>query len=301
MNVILGTEQYSKPIVLALGFFDCVHIGHLSLINETIKMALCMNCESAIYTFSNDPNKLLNKSKQIYTFEERKSIFENIGVDNVIAEEFTEEFADQSPLQYIDNIISKFNVVGVVAGKDYTFGKNAEGNAQLLKEYLSMKGIKVKILPFEKANSQKISTRNIKKYIEEGNVQVANTLLAQPYFIIGEVVHGRSRGSIIGYPTANIAENENRTQLASGIYVTKIHIDKRSYLGITNVGAKPTFDEFNRTIETYILDFNKDIYGKTIKVEFFKKIRDIVKFSSVPALCNQMKKDEKATRDYFSI
>ena len=301
MNVICDKEQYNKPIVLALGFFDCVHVGHLALVNETKKMALSMKCETAICTFSNDPNALLNKSKQIYTFEERKSIFENIGIDNIIAERFTKEFAEQSPLEYLDNITNQYNIVGVVAGKDYTFGKNAEGNVAFLKEYLSVKGIKVKILPFEKVNSQKISTRHIKKFIEEGNVQVANTLLAQPYFMIGEVVPGRSRGSIIGFPTANVAESEDRTQIASGIYITKVYIDGKSYLSITNVGAKPTFNELNRTIETYILDFNKDIYGKIIKVEFFKKIRDIVKFTSVPALCNQMKQDEKETRAYFSI
>lgn len=302
MNLINGTEHnYNKSIVLALGFFDCVHIGHLALINEAKKMATSLRCESAIYTFSNDPNILLGNREQVYSFEDRKIIFDNLKIDNVIAEEFSDAFASQTPQEFLDNIISNYNIVGIVVGKDYTFGKNAEGNTTFLKEYLQNKNIKLKVLPFEKVNSQKISTSHIKKFILDGNVQVANTLLTQPYFMVGEVVHARHRGTIIGYPTANILENENRTKLGAGIYITKVYIDNKSYLGVTNVGPKPTFDEQSRSIETYILDFSKDIYGKTIRVEFYKKIRDVMKFHSVPALCNQMMQDEREARAYFSI
>jgi riboflavin kinase/FMN adenylyltransferase len=301
MNIINETIRYDKPIVLALGFFDCVHIGHLGLINETKKMASNLDCETAIFTFSNDPNQILNKKSQVYTFEDRKIVFENLGIDNVVCENFDESFANKGPIEFLDDLISKHNILGVIAGRDYTFGKGGKGTTQLLKEYLSAKNIKVKVVPFEKVNSQKISTSHIKKFIADGNVQVANTLLTQPYFMIGEVVHARHRGTIIGYPTANIVEDENRIKLGTGIYITKVYIDNKSYLGITNVGPKPTFEESSRSIETYILDFNKDIYGKTITVEFYKKIRDVVKFNSVPSLCNQMKQDEREARAFFSI
>ncbi|MBO7151673.1 MAG: bifunctional riboflavin kinase/FAD synthetase [Clostridia bacterium] len=301
MNIINGTEQYNKSIVLALGFFDCVHVGHLALINETKKMASCMNCESAIYTFCNDPNPFLKKKEQVYTFDDRKIIFDNLHIDNIICDTFSEEFASQSPEEFIESLISRYDISGIVVGKDYTFGKKAEGNAVFLKKYLAERKVKVKIMPFERINSQKISTSHIKKFITDGNVQVANTLLTQPYFMVGEVVHARHRGTIIGYPTANIVESENRTKLGAGIYITKVYIDNRSYLGITNVGPKPTFEEANRSIETYILDFSKDIYGKTIIVEFYKKIRDVMKFPSVPSLCKQMMLDEKEARLFFSI
>lgn len=301
MNIINRTEHYNKSIVLALGFFDCVHVGHLALINETKKLAASLGCESAIYTFSNDPNLLLNKSEQVYSFKNREIVFSNLEIDNIIAEEFTEAFASQSPKEFLDDLVSRYNIAGIIVGKDYTFGKNAEGTTAFLKEYLEEKGIKVKILPFEKVNSQKISTSHIKKFIAEGNVQVANAILTQPYFMVGEVVHARHRGTIIGYPTANITEDEHCTKLGAGIYITKVYVDNKSYLGITNVGPKPTFDEHSRSIETYILDFSKDIYGQTIIVEFYKKIRDVMKFHSVPELCNQMKQDEKEARAYFSI
>lgn len=301
MNIINGTEHYNKSIVLALGFFDCVHIGHVALINETKKMASCMGCESAIYTFANDPNVFLNKKEQVYTFDDRKIIFDNLGIDTVICETFSQEFANQSSEEFLNSLLGRFNIAGIVVGKDYSFGKNAEGNAVFLKEFMSERSIKVKILPFEKVNSQKVSTSHIKKFVADGNVQVANTLLTQPYFMVGEVVHARHRGTIIGYPTANIVEHDSRLKLGTGIYITKVYIDNKSYLGITNVGPKPTFEEHSRSIETYILDFSKDIYGKTIMVEFYKKIRDVVKFHSVPALCNQMKQDEREARAYFSI
>ena len=301
MNTINRTEQYNKSIVLALGFFDCVHIGHLALINETKKMASCMGCESAIFTFVNDPNPFLRKSAQVYTFNDRKIIFDNLHIDNLIYDTFSEEFATQSPEEFIDNLLSNFNIKGIVVGKDYTFGKKAEGNAVFLKKYLADKNVKVKIVPFERINLQKISSSHIKKFIADGNVQVANTMLTQPYFVIGEVVHARHRGTIIGYPTANIIDSEDRTRLGTGIYITKVYIDKKSYLGITSVGPKPTFNEENRSIETYILDFKKDIYGKTITVEFYKKIRDVMKFPSVPSLCKQMMIDEKEARAFFSI
>lgn len=301
MNVFLKTDHYEKPIVIALGFFDCVHLGHLTLINEAKKMAVKLGGETAISTFVNDPNSLLNKKSQVYSINERLIIFESQGLDNVICEEFDNEFASQSPIEFLDNLTTRFNIVGVIAGKDYTFGKNAEGNVVMLKEYFAQKNTKVKIVPFERANTKKISTRYIKKFIEDGDMQVANSLLTRPYFISNEVVHARHRGTIIGYPTANINAHDNTILPATGIYITKVYVEGKSYMGITNVGPKPTFGEKDFTIETHILDFNKDIYGKTIQVEFYKKIRDIVKFTSVPALCNQMMQDEKEARGFFTV
>ena len=301
MNVFLKTDHYEKPIVIALGFFDCVHLGHLALINEAKKMAVKLGGETAISTFGNDPNSLLNKKAQVYSIQERLIVFENQGIDNVICEDFDSNFADLSPIEYLDSLTNRYNIIGVVVGKDYTFGKNAEGGVPMLKEYFAERATKVKVVPFEKANTKKISTRYIKKFIEDGDMQVANSLLTQPYFLSNEVVHARHRGTIIGYPTANINAHDNTITPATGIYITKVYVEGKSYIGITNVGPKPTFGENDFTIETHILDFNKDIYGKTIQVEFHKKIRDIVKFTSVPALCNQMIMDEKEARAFFSI
>ncbi len=301
MNVFFKTDHYKNPIVIALGFFDCVHLGHLALINEAKKMAAKLGAETAISTFANDPNSLLNKQPQVYSIEERKIIFENNDIDNIICETFDVDFASQSPKEFLDNLTARFNIVGVVVGKDYTFGQGASGNVCFLKDYFNDSNVKVKILPFEKVNTKKISTRYIKKFIEEGDIQVVNRLLTQPYFIVGEVVHAKHRGTVIGYPTANVSAHKDTVSLAPGIYLTKVHVDGKSYAGITNVGAKPTFNDNEYTVETHILDFNKDIYGKTIIIEFHKKIRDIIKFSSVPALCNQLGLDEKEARQYFEV
>ncbi len=301
MNIFFNTDHYENPIVLALGFFDCVHLGHLALINEAKKMAVKLGAESAISTFDNDPNSLLNKKPQVYSIEERKIVFANNNVDNVLCETFNEKFANQSAKEFLDNLTTRFNIVGIVAGRDYTFGHNAEGNISFIEDYFSGKNIKIKIVPFEKVNTKKISTRYIKKFIEDGDVQVANRLLTQPYFLVGEVIHAKHRGTIIGYPTANITTHTNTIKLAPGIYISKTHIDGKLYASITNVGAKPTFDDSDYTVETHVLDFNKDVYGKTIMVEFHKKIRDIVKFPSLPALRSQLSQDEKEARTYFQL
>lgn len=299
MNKLYLGDKFDKPIVLALGFFDCVHRGHDALIHETKRLAEKLNAGSAITTFSNDPNTILGKKPQIYTIDERLYLFEQSGIDNVLIFEFNQKFADCEPEDAIDYVMNHFNVVGIVLGKDFTFGKGARGTAQMLKDCANEHGIKAKIVPFEKFTTEKISSSTIKKHIAEGNIQLANSYLSRPYFTIGTIIHAKGRGGILGYPTANLSVHDNATLIGSGIYVTKIYVDGKSYISVTNVGPKPTFDENEYTIETHIHDFSKNIYGKTVRLEYYKKIREVNKFNSVPNLVAQIKSDEKDSLDFF--
>lgn len=294
-------EKYNPtPLVIALGFFDCVHLGHVEIIEETKKLAKEYGAESAITTFANDPGWLLGKMSQIYTKEERKFIFESLGVQNLLYAYFNEEFADISPSRAAQLLTDFYNIKALVCGKDFTYGKNAEGNVDTLTEFMSKKSIPVIVIPYVKLGSKKLSTTTIKKMIQEGNVEMANECMPKPYFLIGTVVHGAHRGTNLGYPTANLSLHPNCIRPCEGVYITKVYLDGKAYLASTNVGAKPSLDDNNFTIESYILDFGQNIYGKEIRVEFYKRLRGTIRFNSLQELKKQLADDVKATRDYFA-
>ncbi len=300
MNKIYLGDKYEQPIVVALGFFDCVHRGHAALIQETKRIAEKLGAESAITTFSNDPNALLGKKPQIYSIDERLFLFEQAGIDNALIFEFNEKFAACEPLTALNYLVEHFNVVGLVFGRDFTFGKNAEGDVKMLKDFAAERDIKTKVVPFEKFTTEKISSSTIKKHVMEGNIQLVNSYLSRPYFTIGTIISAKQRGRILGYPTANLSVHDDTTLIGEGIYVTKIYVDGKAYIGVTNVGPKLTFNDNDYTVETHIYDFSKDIYGKTVRLEYFKKIRDVNKFNSVPTLVAQIKSDEQEALDYFN-
>lgn len=299
MRKLYFNSKYDTPIVLALGFFDCIHNGHKSLIDEVRRQALKLSAQSALFTFANDPNPLLHKKEQIYTVLERSVVLENLGVENVVYTYFNQNFAEMSGKAFLDILCENFNIKAVVVGRDYTFGKDAACGVAYLQEYLKEKGIKLKIVPFEKNYLKKISSTALKKYVEAGNVEVLNTCLSQPYFLVGTIIHSKQRGTMIGFPTANLSVHEDCLRLAEGIYATKMYIDKNVFYGMTNMGAKPTFDEMNYTIETHLFNFGLDIYGKEVRLEFLKRIRDIKKFTSVPALTKQLQIDQAETLKFF--
>lgn len=301
MNTISLYEKYDKPIVIALGFFDCIHKGHKALINEAQRIAVKFQAESAFITFATDPNPRLNKTNQIYSLNQRKIVAKNLGVENLVYANFDEKFAQTEGVDFLNLLTNNFNIKAVVVGRDYKFGKNASCNVEFLKNFLASLDIKTKIVPFEKNYQRKISTTNLKKLVIEGNISLLNASLTQPYFQIGNIVHAKNRGTYLGFPTANMSINTDCLKLASGIYATKIYVDGKVHYGMTNVGEKPTFEDNDYSIETYIFNFNKDIYGKEVKLEYYKKIRNVIKFKSIPELVNQMQSDEQNIKEYFEI
>lgn len=299
-SVVDFNSVNDHPIALALGFFDCIHKGHESLVRSAIQYANEHSIQSAILTFSNDPNAFFNKDKQIYTIEDRVSVIKEIGMDFVITAEFDNRFASMSPDDFLNALISHFNVKAIFIGADYTFGANAKGDANYLAAFCNAKGIQLNILPYEMALGEKLSTRNLKTLVKSGEVDKLNNYLSTPYFIKGMVLHERHDGTNIGFPTANIKPNFDRLPLASGVYATYCIVDCKKYMSMTNVGAKPTFSDNSISIESFILDFSQNLYGKEIKVEFIKKMRDIIEFQSVEQLKQQLEKDERHAREILA-
>ena len=296
-NIIDFLSKYDRPIAIALGFFDCIHKGHYNLVRQTINYAENHSeCQSAILTFSNDPNVFFCKDKQICTFENRVYILEKAGIDNIVKAHFDARFARLSPKDFLDTLTCNFNVKAIFVGADYTFGKNAEGNVDFLSKYCREHGICLEILPFEKVGGEKLSTSSLKTLVKSGNVKELNCHLAMPYFMTGEVLHARHKGTGMGFPTVNIAPDPDRIALCDGIYATFCVVEGKKYQSMTNVGKKPTFDDQSVSVETYIFDFDGDLYGKTVTIYFVERTRDVQKFESVDALKNQLVRDEAAIR-----
>ena len=284
-------EFYSKsqtPMILALGFFDGVHLGHKSLL-EKAKTMLGEGDSLALFTIEGEFFK--NKQGNIFSSREKKQIFNDIGVDIVLCAQASQEFFNLSAEEFIEILFANHNIKGVVAGEDFTFGKNAVGNAETLKAICFEKGVDCKICPILCKDGQKISSSTIKNYLSEGKVELVNQMLGMKYYILGKVEHGRGVGSKQLFPTANITLSKDKFRLKSGVYATICEIEGVKYNAVTNYGNCPTYEQDNFSIEAFILNFDGNIYGKEVKLEFLSYLRDIRKFSSVQELKNQIKKD----------
>ena len=292
MKILRFGERYDKPIVIVLGFFDCIHLGHKTLALCAKDYANNNSIESALFTFSNDPSQLFGGERQIYTFDERIVALKAIGIDNIVSATLDSDFAAIGPIEFLDSLTNTLNILAIVVGEDYTFGKNASGNVDTLKDYCKNNSIDLIVKPFTLHNGSKISTRTLKNLVTAGCIHNLNELLSEPYFMLGTVEHERHVGTGMGFPTANIPISASKLPLADGIYATRILVDGKRYNSMTNIGSKPTFDVHKPSIETYIFDFDGDLYGKGVKLSFYERTRDVMKFESKDALKAQLTQDE---------
>ncbi|MBO5926783.1 MAG: riboflavin biosynthesis protein RibF [Clostridia bacterium] len=288
MDILKYKTKRIIPSVLCLGYFDALHKGHIKIINTAKNYAKKINAETEVFVFTGGKNN----TPDLFTFEERLIKFKILGVDAVIYQELNKEFMAKSKEEFLKELFSYYNVKAIVVGKDYTFGKNAEGNVEFLKEYLNNIGVSLLVCDdILDGLREKISTKNIKSLILKGDVLNANNLLGSNYFISGTVKKGKGLGQTIGFPTANVEVQNDKLLVKKGVYVTCTIINGKLYSSITNVGNQPTVNGKNELIETYIHNFNGDLYGKKITVYFVERIRDIFKFSDLNELKSQLKKD----------
>ncbi len=285
--------------LIALGNFDGVHKGHIELIDTAIKRAKELDVKSSALIFKEHTDNLVNiNKKEILTNNKTKfEIFENLGLDIVYLIDFTKEFMAYSPMKFLDDFLCKsLNVIGVVVGYDYTYGYKKEGHVNFLLDNKNLfKSVDI-IAPVKNQNI-KISSSLIRDLIKNGNLKKANYLLTRPYKIIGEVIHAKGLGKKMGYPTANLKLLDNYVIPRFGVYDTDIIIDGKKYKASTSVGTNPTVETNDGVkIEAHILDFNKDIYGKVVELEFLDFIRPEIKFDNVEELFEQISRDVDVTR-----
>ena len=292
LNRFLEEGTYSY---VALGSFDGLHSGHLSLVNKIIELANENKGKSIVYTFKNHPRTLIKGAtppKLLMDNESKEEILEALGVDLIYFEEFNEEYMKLTPEGFIKYLCEKFKVKGIVVGFNYRFGYKNVGNIEMLKELSTKYGYELYVMEPCNYEDEVISSTRIRNELLSGNVDKAMKMLNRPYCIKGKVVYGKKLGRAIGFPTANLDYSKEALIPKKGVYYTNVQWQGKIYKGITSVGNNPTVNGDKLTIETYILDFNNDLYGHNIKVYFIKKIRDEKKFNSIDDLVIQLKKDK---------
>lgn len=297
-------EEFS-PQVMALGYFDGVHLGHQEVIKKAIGVAAEKGLKSAVMTFDPHPSVVLGKSVQhveyITPIEEKIRIMENLGVDRLYIVHFTREFANLLPQEFIDDYIIQLNVRHVVAGFDYSYGKMGKGTMETL-QFHSRGLFEYTVVPKLTVAGEKVSSTLIRSDLREGKVDSIPVLLGRSYSTSGVIVHGDKRGRTIGFPTANVDVSEDYILPSTGVYAVKIFVAGEWHRGVCNLGYKPTFNNdkpAKPTAEVHIFDFKQDIYGQVAVVEWHYKIRDEQKFSGIDALVAQIEKDKQTALQYF--
>ncbi|MGN0711954.1 MAG: bifunctional riboflavin kinase/FAD synthetase [Anaerovoracaceae bacterium] len=291
-----------ESTVVALGNFDGVHKGHQALIERTVKTARNEGLKSAVFTFANHP-KNVNAGelvvKNILYFDEKAKIIENLGVDYLFNIPFDTNIKNMEPVDFIDKIlIGKFKMKQAYCGFNYRFGYKAAGTPEVLMHEGIRKGFGIHVLEPFKIDGNLVSSTFIRELIAEGRVDLCEKYMGHNYTIGGEVVVGNKIGRTIGFPTSNLIIDESMVTPSNGVYVTYCIYNGQKYPSITNVGVKPTIGECKKNIETHIFNFNRELYGKKIRVEFLEKTRDEKKFESVEELSKQITKDCIMARAY---
>jgi riboflavin kinase/FMN adenylyltransferase len=294
--------------VLTIGTFDGVHIGHQKIIQQLNEEATKINGESVLFTFYPHPRMVIfpesHGLKLIQTQNEKLEKLKRFGLKNVIVQPFTKEFSNLSATEFVrDFLVEKLKVKKLVIGHDHQFGKNREGNLEFLQKMSKIYNFEVFEIPAQEIDEVNISSTRIRKSIESGKIEIADTYLGEPFEINGTVVKGNQLGRTIGYPTANISlENDIKIIPGNGVYLVKVELENQPiYIGMMNIGIRPTIqNNLTKTLEVHIFDFNADIYDQSIKVKILSRIRNEQKFNSIEELTNQLKKDEKTGRDFFT-
>ena len=297
-----GIKDKYENMVLGLGNFDGVHLGHQVLITEVVKRAGEQAGIPAIFTFEPHPAAVLtpqNMPPMLLTRQAKQSLISRLGVKLLLEVPFTNEFARITPDEFVDQILYReLGAMAIYVGYNFTFGYRGSGTAGQLKELGSRHGIEVHIIPPVKHEHQPVSSTVIRQHILTGDVIEARKLLGYYPFLEGTVVSGERRGSQLGFPTANLEMPIDVIVPANGVYTVKVQIDGDTYWGVANIGTKPTFHGQNpkRNLEVHLLDFCQDLYGKKIVVLFTRRIREEIRFQSVAELVEQIHRDIDTAR-----
>ena len=281
-----------NKIILALGYFDSIHIGHRKIIEKTIELSIKYGAKPALFSFDGDLAKFLGKpSGQVFTKKEKEIILNKLGIDFIVYAPITKEYLSMSKNEFLEQLNERYNIVGYVCGDDFTFGAKAQGNTNDLLDYSITHNQVLEVISEVSYDKKRVSTTRIKDLLSLGDIKSVNSLLGEDYFITGKVILGRGDGKKIGLPTANISFANEKFKIKSGVYGGYVYIDDVKYKAVINYGDAPTFD-FNKTVlEAFIVGFNGDLYGKEISLFFTNYLRDITKFSSKNELVTQIKKD----------
>ncbi|MFD1360379.1 bifunctional riboflavin kinase/FAD synthetase [Lentibacillus salinarum] len=289
----------------AIGFFDGIHEGHQKVIKTAVNQAKYNNMESAVITFHPHPSVVLKQDVEhvqyITPLQEKQQMLQRLGVDRLYIITFNKELSSLEPQSFIDHFIIQLNIKHLVAGFDFSYGHKGKGNVQTIDAH-SRDVFDVTVIDQVQAGDRKISSTRIRELLQSGEVERANELLGRPLIVRGIVKEGDKRGREIGYPTANLAISNDVLLPRIGIYAVKVLFKNEVYEGMASLGYNPTFtaDRDEPIVEVNIFDYNNDLYGEELVLEWHHYIRDEIKFNSAGELIRQIEEDEKQIRRYFA-
>jgi riboflavin kinase / FMN adenylyltransferase len=302
MHIYHNINEFSpvNKAVVTIGTFDGVHLGHRKIISRIKELAAECGGETVILTFFPHPRMILHPEdeslKLINTIHEKAALLEELGVDHLIITPFSRDFSNQSAEDYIrDVLVNRIGTKKIVIGYDHRFGKDRMGGLDDLLRLAPVYGFEVIEIPEQDINDVAISSTRIRSALLEGQIELANTFLGYPFFITGKVGRGDKIGRQIGYPTANIVIEETYKLIPSdGIFSAKVIVKGETYKGMAYIGTRPTINGITRNIEVNIFDFNSDIYGEEVRMEFYHFVRGDIKFTGLDELIVQLAKDKEA-------
>lgn len=310
MNIVTDLEAITEPLekaVITIGNFDGVHIGHQVLFHTVIEKAEALQGTAVAMTFDPHPLRVLapdNRPPLITLTEQKAELIAKAGIDVLICIPFTREFAAISARAFVkDLLMDRIGMRAMVVGRDYSFGRNREGNLALLRQWAGELGFEVLVVDWVQGADNpdnRISSTHIRELVINGRMEEARKMLGRPYQIRGVVAAGRNRGGrLLGFPTANIVLQDELCP-KEGIYAVTVEHGGRTYPGVANIGYSPTFNDHLFTVEVHIVDFNKDIYNDPIRVNFIQRLRDEIRFDSIDALAAQIHEDVALAREILA-
>jgi riboflavin kinase/FMN adenylyltransferase len=294
----------TKPSVITIGTFDGVHIGHKKIINQLTSISSKNNLISILLSFFPHPKMVLQNDKElklINTIQEKEGLLNSLNLDYLIIKDFTKEFSRLSALEFVrDILVNKLNAKHIIIGYDHHFGRNRTANIEQLKEFGELYDFKVTEILAQDIDDIAISSTKIRKALINGEITLANKFLGYNFFFSGNVVHGNNIGKTISFPTANIKiDAPYKLVPKNGVYIVKTTIDNQITFGMMNIGYNPTFNGKQKSIEIHFINFNKNIYDKTLTIEMILRIRNEIKFNTVDDLKKQLEQDKLSTLNYI--
>jgi riboflavin kinase/FMN adenylyltransferase len=312
LKLIRGIANLPKNFpgcVATIGNFDGVHLGHQQVVAQLAQLAKAYRLPSVLITFEPQPNEFFAHSgaipARLMRWREKWTALTALQLDYVLCLRFNQAMADLSAEDFIEKIlVQRLNVAHVLVGDDFRFGHQRTGDVALLQEQGQRWGFSASSTPTYQLAGQRVSSSQVRRALQQNDLTLANTLLGRPYGMFGRIVHGQKRGRIIGFPTANIFLHRRAVPIC-GVYVVKAMLLPRTansqiLQGVANIGNRPTVDGTRSLLEVHLFDFNQDIYGQHIYVEFVKKLRDEKRFDSFELLQQQIKQDAEQAKQYFS-
>lgn len=305
MLIITSLEQLHcqfENVAMALGTFDGVHLAHQFVIGRAVHWSRQYEGTSMVFTFANHPLSVIDPNRvplQLQTLADKTVQIKRLGVTVLVRIPFTKELLHLQPEDFVHLLATKVKPRHIVVGPNYSFGDKAAGNPVMLTGLCDRYGIETEICPEIKEQGVMVSSTAIRELLTAGEVTAAARLLGRPFELCGRVVYGDQRGRALGFPTANIQSAPRILVPGNGVYAVKVKIGARYYNGLCNIGTNPTFVKGPLRVETHILDFDREIYGKTIKTLFIARLRSEKKFASAAELVAQMKRDLQQAQDQF--